>query len=838
VSRAVRFQSWNTNLQWTHWIGFFTWLAGFVFIHRQVSKLLPEHDPYLLPIASFLSGWGLLTIWRLDPYFGVRQTVWLVVCLLIFWIGLKEKNFLTYLKRYKYLWLFFGLLLTALTFVLGIYPGGEGPHLWLGCCGIYFQPSELLKLLLIAYIAAYLSSQLSFWPSLLQLLAPTLVLGGMVIALMLGQRDLGTASIFILLYFLIIYLVTGKRRILLFSLLLLIAAVVIGYTLLGIIRFRIDAWLNPWLDPSGRSYQIIQSIMAVAAGGLFGRGPGLGFPTLVPIAQSDFIYAAIAEETGLTGTIGIICLLALLIGRGMNIAIHAANNYQRYLSAGITAYFTIQSVLIIGGNLRLLPLTGVTLPFVSYGGSSLLISFIALLILCLVSANREDEPAPLQQVYPYHLVLGAFLVSLLAIALVNGYWAVIRSADLLQRTDNPRRAINDIYVYRGALLDRNNLPITQSKGTPGNYTRQVLYPPLGLVVGYNNAYYGQAGLEASLDPYLRGQKGYPGLKLWQDHLLLGQSPPGLDIRLSLDIELQRKGDDLLGDKTGAIVILNAASGEVLALVSHPGFDPNTLEENWSQWVNDSGSPLLNRAVQSQYPIGTSLGTFLYASAAGQGILPEPPINPSSNLDGKRIDCLQTPSLLDDWSPLISNGCPGASVTLGRVLGLKSIMELYHQLGFDQTPDFPIAQANAIQIPETMDPILAALGQGEIKVTPLQMALAAATISTGGILPAPFLAMAVNTPQQGWVIFPSASSSVSFSETGANKAATLLAIKDAPLWQSLGSAQTGKGQIIWYLAGTSPDWKGSPLAIALILEENNPGAAQRIGSTLMQETLEQ
>ena len=350
TSEAVRFQTWTADLHWNHWTGYILWLAGFTFILRQSRKFFPDHDPYIIPIASFLSGWGLLTIWRLDTYFGTRQTIWLAICLAVFWFGLREKSLLPLLKRYRYIWLFSGLILTALTFVFGTYPGGEGPRLWLGCCGLYFQPSELLKLLLIIYMAAYLSSQTTIWPGLLQFLSPTLALVGAAIILMLGQRDLGTASIFILLYFLIIYLVIGKRRIMLLSLFLLLASVLLGYSQLGIIRFRIDSWLNPWIDPSGRSYQIIQSIMAVASGGIFGRGPGLGNPQLVPVAQSDFIFAAIAEEIGLAGTIGIICLLALLISRGFHIAINATNHYQRYLSSGITVYFTIQSFLIIGGR--------------------------------------------------------------------------------------------------------------------------------------------------------------------------------------------------------------------------------------------------------------------------------------------------------------------------------------------------------------------------------------------------------------------------------------------------------------------------------------------------------
>jgi cell division protein FtsW (lipid II flippase) len=172
------------------------------------------------------------------------------------------------------------------------------------------------------------------------------------------------------LYTVIIYLATGRRRTILISAVILIFMGFAGYYLVDIIRLRLDSWLNPWNDPIGDSYQIIQSILAIANGGPEGRGPGLGSPAL-PVAISDFIFAAIAEETGLIGTVGLISLFGIILIRGLRIAICAPDMFRRLLAAGVTAYFGIQSLLIIGGNLRLLPLTGVTLPFLSYGGSSL-----------------------------------------------------------------------------------------------------------------------------------------------------------------------------------------------------------------------------------------------------------------------------------------------------------------------------------------------------------------------------------------------------------------------------------------------------------------------------------
>ena len=229
---------------------------------------------------------------------------------------------------------------------------------------------------------------------------------GIALLLLAVQRDLGTASIFIFLYAIILFIASGKKRILLISLVGLVVAGIAGYFLFDVVRLRVDAWLNPWLDPSGRSFQIVQSLMAVANGGTSGRGPGLGSPGLVPVAISDFVFVAIAEETGLVGTLGLLALIGFFVARGLRTAMRAPDSFRRILAAGLTAYIGAQSILIIGGNIRLFPLTGVTLPFVSYGGSSLLTSFLALLILLFISSQPEEEPAPLPDPQPYLILAG------------------------------------------------------------------------------------------------------------------------------------------------------------------------------------------------------------------------------------------------------------------------------------------------------------------------------------------------------------------------------------------------------------------------------------------------
>ena len=767
LSPAARMRSWQVEYRWWHWLGVLIWTAGIAVAHQQANHWLPERDPYLLPLAALLSGWGVLTIWRLVPSVGLRQSLWLMVSIAIFTLGLRLPRDLDFLRRYKYVWLTGGLLLTALTLFMGTNPLGYGPRLWLGCCGLFFQPSEPLKLLLVVYLAAYLAGMRSSFTStprhsMLPWLGPTLLITGLTMALLLAQRDLGTASIFIFLYVMVVYIASADWRILLYGALALIVAGVAGYALFDVVRLRVDAWLNPWIDPSGRSYQIVQSLLAVANGGLYGRGPGLGNPTLVPISHSDFIFAAISEETGLFGALAVLLCLAILAQRGLRIALNAPDRYRRYLASGLTAHLIGQSILIIGGNLRLLPLTGVTLPFVSYGGSSLLTSFLALLFLMHISSNGEEEsqPAPLPQSRPYHF-LGAFLFAGLgAASLASGWWAYYRGPDLLTRSDNARRAIADLYVQRGAILDRRNTPLAATIGEPGEYIRQILYPLLSPVIGYSNPIYGQSGLEAGLDEYLRGVRGNPGLAIWWNHLLYGQPPAGLDVRLSLDLDTQRAADDGLGDHTGALVLMNAQSGEILAMASHPTFDANTLEQDWAQLVGDPRAPLLNRAVQGRYPIG-KLSDKLFPQGT-------------------------------------------------------EIPEL------DPAPEIYLPAAN---VPNPGD---------AIALSPLQAALSAAALTAHGVQPVPVLAIAVKTPTAGWVNLPAQGNETTiYTPETAQASMQALAVENQFIWQTTEVIPNGSGRFAtWYVAGSLPDWSGMPLAIVVLLEEDNPVLAGQIGRMVL------
>ena len=378
------------------------WAAAFYAIHRFLNHHHRERDPLILPLVALLTGLGLIETGRLAPNFLVRQLLWLGLSTAVMILVLLAPQDLKWLRRYKYTWLIAGLVLLALTFVIGVNPEGTGLTLWLGgLLGVFFQPSELLKLLFVAYLAAYLAEKREIARSLsgqpeqlhfltLPYLMPLLAMWGVTLLLLAAQQDLGSAILIYLTFLVMLYLASGQVRYLVIGGGLLIVTGVAAYFLIGRVQSRVDTWLNPWNDAAGSSYQIVQSLIALATGGRMGQGLGFGWPhVILPAAHTDMPLAAIGEELGLAGTLGVVACFAILTARGLRVAATARTAFGCLLAAGLATSIGLQAWIIMAGNVNLAPLTGVTLPFVSYGGSSLLISFIMMGLLLQISADRD-----------------------------------------------------------------------------------------------------------------------------------------------------------------------------------------------------------------------------------------------------------------------------------------------------------------------------------------------------------------------------------------------------------------------------------------------------------------
>ena len=275
------------------------WATAAVGLHRQLSSRHPDRDPVLLPVGLLLAGWGVLLILRLSPAYGLRQLVWLMIGASLAWVVLRLPADLRWLRRYRYVWLAGGLLLTAMTLLFGTNPSGGEQRLWLGCCGIYLQPSEPLRLLLLAYLASFLADRLSFrWserkPGLRTALLPLFFVWGASAGIVLVQRDLGTGTLLLGLLAVMLYVATGRWQVLLAGVILAGLGATAGYALFDVVRLRVQAWLDPWADPMGGSYQVIQGLIAYALAHLPAAFSSVSL-LLQPVMAAIFAWLLLAE---------------------------------------------------------------------------------------------------------------------------------------------------------------------------------------------------------------------------------------------------------------------------------------------------------------------------------------------------------------------------------------------------------------------------------------------------------------------------------------------------------------------------------------------------------------
>ncbi len=792
----------------------------------------------------FLAGWGILLIWRLSPVFGARQTVWLAVASGTIVAVVRSPSNLAWLRRFRYLWLAGAIVLTAATLVLGTNPSGGEERLWLGCCGVYLQPSEPLRLFLIAFLASYLSERLAFgWGSgrwrLSGVLGPILVVWGVSFALLMVQRDLGTGTLLIGLLAVLLYLVTGRRLIPIAAALVTLLAAVVGYLLIGVVRVRVDAWLNPWADPIGGSYQTVQGLIAIASGGVFGRGPGVGSPGFVPVAHTDFIFASVVEEWGLLGSLALIGLLALIVARGLRTAARSRDSFGTILAAGLSVSIGLQAILIMGGVLRMLPLTGVALPFVSYGGSSLVTTFVSLGLLIVLS-GRAGNAATFRR--PVLTLNAGLAIAWGALVVAVGWWVIVRGPVLTARTDNPRRSLAELVSKRGSILDRRGAVLAESTGERGAYLRSYPLPVAVSVTGYDSPRYGLTGIERSMDTTLRGDEGNDPWAVWWSHLLTGTPPPGLDVRVTVDGRIQAAAMRLLDGHRGAAVVLDPLSGDILAVASTPAFDPGRLDAEWSSLIARSDSPLLNRATQTGYQPGSALSPFVMGWAIAHGALaPDSPltgIDQPLAIDGHQVDCLSPvpAGSPQDYGLALRSGCARPFADLGLKLGAGSLDQMLSAFGLRASPveELVTAAGNTPVLASSPEQLrLEAAGQGGLTTSPLQLGRAFAALVASGSLPRLRIVDATRLPGAAWnPVLPLAGPSQVLPAKDAGSVLTALTSPGSHIAELSAQALVGaqESPLAWFLAA---DLSSSPMRVVIVvLEDGHASLAAQLGRQLL------
>jgi len=375
----------------------------FVVAHLAVRKFAPEADPTLLPLTVLLTGFGFVMISRLDRDLARVQALWAAVGVLAFVLTLAIVRRIRTLERYRYTFLFLGVAALLLPSLPGIGKEINGARLWVGVGPLNFQPGEAAKVLLVVFFAAYLVDKRELLTTGTRhlgrltlpdpkYLGPLLLAWGASLLIMVSQKDLGSSLLFFAVFAAMLYIATERLSYLIFGLILFFAGAYFAYQAFEHVQERVSTWRNPWPVAQNEGFQLVQSMFAFGSGGFTGAGLGLGNPTTIPNVATDFVFSAVGEELGLIGGVAIIIAVLLLCGSGYRIAVQANRPFSKLFAAGLTTIIGIQTFVIIGGVTRVIPLTGVTLPFVSYGGSSLVANFIIIALLLRISA---DNAAPL-----------------------------------------------------------------------------------------------------------------------------------------------------------------------------------------------------------------------------------------------------------------------------------------------------------------------------------------------------------------------------------------------------------------------------------------------------------
>lgn len=888
--------SWN-GAAWLPVIGRYA-LACLLF-NILISLARPKADQTLFPIVSLLGGLSLVMLYRLptpfwdaetgriayatrNMWYVERQALFLMAGQGVMLLLLLTPAWLHWLRQHRAVTVALGLGLLLATALFGVEATAGGPRVSLNFGLFQFQPAELIKLLFVLYLASYLRlirpdlQRFTYRPLRvvplphISQLRPIFLVLLSALTFLVWMSDLGAALMLILIFPAMLYTALPRR---VFWYLVALAGLIAYLLLSGVnwlraygqeplsvttsypslleiapvrindglerLHVRLDNMRDPWkacTEANGcASYQTLHAIYALAAGGLVGTGPGAGLSGNIPFVHTDMIYAAIGEEWGLLGAGMVLFLYWWLIKRALLIARAQTDPFPAFLGGGIATVFTLQVFIIIGGTINILPLTGITVPFLSYGGTSILVnSFMIGLLLALSAAPAGGEPS--REIAESLLILQSLYgISIFLLLLGTAYWSVwmhVRLSPAFPRQNvysaNPvawqREAAWLARVDRGRILAANG-SVLAANGVNG---RDYHLPSGVHVLGQADARgQGLSGLERVYNDTLLG-KGRYDLKTLQAQWFDGEWQ-GNDLVLTLDPRWQQAAHEGLGGYNGAIVVLDAKTGAVLAMVSHPLYDPTkVLNQASLDAINATwDTPFLNRAIQGLYPPGSTFKTVTGAAAIVQDLVtPTTPFDFSRDIwymENGRLCHKQwvsgaiVPSCNSDQMQMsFAEGFAFSDNVLFAQLavqvGAQAMWNTAAGFGFGQPIPFDLPTA-ASQVAQDAgwlnDPAQLAMtgfGQSRVTATPLQMALVAAAIANDGKLPTPYLVSEVLRPD-GKVLERTRPSTWQRTLTHSN-AAVMYGVMVQSVETGWAGAAAVEGAVVGGKTGTA-EWSGTP-----------------------------
>ncbi len=732
----------------------FAFLVLMRVIYPRADRLIQNHIALLLSI-SFV----ILT--RLSITRSIRQFTIIAVSLVV---ALVIPAFMKYIRMLKNCYLIFaaaGILILGAVLISGSITNGS--KLSFSIMGISFQPSEFVKILYVLFIAACLVRAEKFSHILL-----SAVLAAVHVLFLVSSKDLGSALIYFVTYIILLYIATHKLKYLILGLAGGAAAAYASYFMFAHVRVRVAAWLNPWNDINATGYQIAQSLFGIGTGGWFGMGIDAGTPGSIPYVEQDFIFSAICEEFGV---IFGICLIAVCVNLFLEIVrvAHSCNDsFMKYASFGLGIIYIVQLFLTIGGNSKFIPLTGVTLPLISYGGSSVLASLIMFSVIQgfyinndLYSENAYDENDAsygggdcgnvyyryaLEHIPKLHMnvIAGVFVVLFAAISGYLIHFVHYDSSQVINNSYNVKR--QDIIAertIRGDILSADG----QVLATTLADTEERFYPfgnVFSHAIGY--ASHGRMGVEQSANMYLVSSNISLDNKLAND--LADKKHMGNTVVTTFDADLQKIAYDALGVYDGTVIVMEPSSGKILAMVSKPDFDPNAIGNIWDSIVaDDTSSVLLNRATQGLYPPGSTFKILTALEYIKEN--PESFQEYQFQCNGRytngdnSIQCFHGIHHGNvDLKKAFAKSCNASFANIGMSIDRGKFAETLRTLYFNRElpVDFPVKTSRISDKIQAYDNamIQTAIGQGETQMTPIQLAMITAMIANHGEMMAPYM----------------------------------------------------------------------------------------------------
>lgn len=740
---------------------FYAQIFALFLFERLMALVYGKYNRQIMNHMKLLLSVGFIIQARLSFDKARRLLIIIAVSLLLCLVVpmLIQKLAILKSKTFIYIYGFLGAALLAFVYTLGTV--SYGSKLSMKILGLAFQPSEFVKIIFAFFLAGLL-----YQASRLGRLMLSAVLSAVYILLLVASKDLGTALIYCIIYLAVVYAATGKRRYLLSGVVIGGLAGVAAYHLFAHVRVRIGIWLDPWSDVDGTGYQLTQSLFGIGMGDWFGRGIGRGIPETIPFVDEDFVFSAIAEEMGVVFGILLILVYLNLVLLFLSIAWRMKDRFYRLAAVGIAISLGIQTFLTIGGGSRLIPLTGVTLPLISNGGSSAMATIIMFGIMFGVSLLRQEELKAAEEEDGETETVDEIQVFLemkrkRGILGLGGIYAVLfllMCGNLVYFTIAQREeVINDSYNHkRQELLAEENYrgTIYAADGTAlaetlyledGTLQRSYPYGDLyAHVVGYVPN--GGAGVEQTANMMLLNSSiTIPEIlaNQWE-----GRKNPGDSVYTSLDPKLQQIAYDSLGMYHGAVIVTEARTGRILAMVSKPDFDPNEIEVIWEDLITDEeSSVLVNRATQGLYPPGSTFKIFTALEYIRQ--------NPDTyaqyqfvcsgyfSYGDETINCFhRTVHGSVDFTSSFARSCNSSFANIGVGLDRGRFADTLLSLLFNsRLPVNMIYNPSHISMRDDMSDgeiMQTAIGQSETLITPLHLNMVTQAIANHGVMMTPYV----------------------------------------------------------------------------------------------------